>query len=311
FGVGSDGRFGVGSDGRFGIGGDTTTGTRNGELPTPPSSSGTGSSPVSQGQAQRLVPIRSLVGAPEGPSRVLEAYVGGGALAASRVGSSRTSSDASRAPSASALANGTSPSPRVPSEVARASPSLVNTGVPQLSPPPSGRQSASTTAHVSPPQPKRSPARGHPAHPGPIALPPATFGIPTSPAPAPAPASPFYASPYVLPSPMHAPAHFAIVHPHTPLAQAYSPVLSHAHHPQQHSPLPFVPPPGPQQYSGSPLHHPFALGMLVTPHGLPPITPSMPSFQFHHPPAQPQHVAGAVFSPGLSMSEGEGAGGLF
>jgi hypothetical protein len=80
----------------------------------------------------------------------------------------------------------------------------------------------------------------------------------------------------------------------------------------------------PIHHPASPLHHPAQAGMMMTP-GLPPITPSMPSFTFfpqmspHMPPATPEHYPHApvvsvhpavamaqmgVLSPGLPFSPG-------
>jgi hypothetical protein len=122
------------------------------------------------------------------------------------------------------------------------------------------------------------------------------------------PASPYFApAQYMPPSPMHAPGAY-LMHAYTPLAQGYGAM----HRPPafQGSPLHH-----PAAFQGSPLHHPAyaALGVLMTPHGLPPITPSMPSFQFHphahalahaHAPAMPMPAPDAMFSPGVTMSPG-------
>ncbi|KAI0056232.1 hypothetical protein BV25DRAFT_1642070 [Artomyces pyxidatus] len=102
----------------------------------------------------------------------------------------------------------------------------------------------------------------HPAHPGPISLPPPS-AFPLPPPHTISPMSPVHQHPQI--SPMH--------HPMLP---------SPLHHPMHY-------------YQHSPLHHP-ALSM-TTPHGLPPITPSMPSFQF-------APGSGIPFSPGPAMSPG-------
>ncbi|KAA1472458.1 hypothetical protein DENSPDRAFT_801049, partial [Dentipellis sp. KUC8613] len=139
--------------------------------------------------------------------------------------------------------------------------------------------------------------------PGPIALPPpSAFPIPP----------PHTLSPI---SPMHHPHAYAVQMPMSPM------LPSPLHHPM-------IP---------SPLHHPMQMqyqaGLAMTPHGLPPITPSMPSFSFAphagappsaHPLAHshipPQYLAQMTpgpggypaFSPGVTMSPGvfwNGGGG--
>lgn len=151
-------------------------------------------------------------------------------------------------------------------------------------------QSASHSGSHSGSQTHSTPQQNHhPAHPGPIALPP--------------------------PPPVTA---FPVPPPHTLSPQYYSPIM-HPGHPQ------------------SPYHHPamaMSMGVAMTPHGLPPITPSMPSFSFvpqpspvpqdpNAPNAQggsgapmqspydparhmPHHVMTpyAPFSPGMTMSPG-------
>ncbi len=113
--------------------------------------------------------------------------------------------------------------------------------------------SSSSRSHPTPQQQQQ-----HPAHPGPIALPP--------------------------PPPVTA---FPVPPPHT-LSPPYP--SSHMHgHPM------------------SPLHHPLMMGMqMMTPHGLPPITPSMPSFTFlpQPSPGLPSPVAPAPEpQPGMGMYE--------
>lgn len=133
--------------------------------------------------------------------------------------------------------------------------------------------------------PSRQRAQTHPAHPGPISIPPpSTFVVPAthnfspmSPMLAPGThISPLQKSGVLpIPSP-HA-------HPHSPLNR---PMFSHAR---------------------SPLHHPTHIPSLnITPSGLPPITPSMPSFQFvSGPPTLPHSEYSAVtFSPVSTMSPG-------
>ena len=118
----------------------------------------------------------------------------------------------------------------------------------------------------------------HPAHPGPISLPPPhVHGFPLPPVHSLSPSSPY---------PL---AHYPLGFPHTPNGP-HSPALPSP------SRAPLLPMPLP-----SPLHAPamqaaHAHALSMTPHGLPPITPSMPSFSF-----VPAHAA---FSPGLTMSPG-------
>ncbi len=116
----------------------------------------------------------------------------------------------------------------------------------------------------------------HPHHPGPISLPP--------------PNLPFPVPPHTL-SPLH----------HPGMAISVSPI--------QHPAM------------GSPLHHPSAYPshqqmVPMTPHGLPPITPSMPPFIFHpvpgppspttstHTPAAHIPMYGPSFSPTVALSPG-------
>ncbi|KAI9441705.1 hypothetical protein H4582DRAFT_1405745 [Lactarius indigo] len=129
-------------------------------------------------------------------------------------------------------------------------------------------------------------AQTHPAHPGPISLPPPSAFV----IPAPhnfSPVSPMFAPPGIHVSPLH--------HPGVPpLAASHVPAHSPLTHPM-HS------------HARSPLHHPVHGHPLnMTPIGLPPITPSMPSFQFVSgppPPAHPSHPP-AIFSPASTMSPG-------
>lgn len=115
----------------------------------------------------------------------------------------------------------------------------------------------------------------HPHHPGPISLPPPTLSFPLS--------------PHTL-SPLH--------HPSVPIH------ISPIQHPSM----------------GSPLHHPSTYPsahsqmVSMTPHGLPPITPSMPPFIFHPVSASPTTAHTPVtqmpifstsnFSPTVAMSPG-------
>ena len=112
---------------------------------------------------------------------------------------------------------------------------------------------SSSRSHPTPQQ------QHHPAHPGPIALPP--------------------------PPPVTA---FPVPPPHT-LSPPYPSPHMHGH------PM-------------NPLHHPFIVGMpMMTPHGLPPITPSMPSFTFlpQPSPGLPSPVAAPTPEPqpGMGMYE--------
>ncbi|KAM5543441.1 hypothetical protein V8D89_002692 [Ganoderma adspersum] len=99
------------------------------------------------------------------------------------------------------------------------------------------------------------------------------------------------------------------------------------HHPAHPGPIALPPPPPVTAFPGppphtlsppypsphlhghpmSPLHHPFLMGMpMMTPHGLPPITPSMPSFTFlpQPSPGLPSPVAPAPEpQPGMGMYE--------
>ncbi|KIP06458.1 hypothetical protein PHLGIDRAFT_459263 [Phlebiopsis gigantea 11061_1 CR5-6] len=110
---------------------------------------------------------------------------------------------------------------------------------------PTAQTQATSPVVTSPTSTHSSALHSHPAHPGPISLPP--------------------------PPPVTA---FPIPPTHT---------LSPVYHPQM-SPY------------GSPMHHGMMMGMvgMSTPHGLPPITPSMPSFTFlpqPSPGAPPAHIA--------------------
>lgn len=127
-------------------------------------------------------------------------------------------------------------------------------------------------------------AQAHPAHPGPISLPPPSAFV----IPAPhnfSPVSPMFAPPGIHVSPLHHPAV-------PPLTASYVPAHSPLTHPM---------------HARSPLHHPVhGHPFNMTPIGLPPITPSMPSFQFvpgPPPPTHPSHPP-AIFSPASTMSPG-------
>lgn len=115
----------------------------------------------------------------------------------------------------------------------------------------------SNSKPTSPPPQKPSQASSR-RQPGPIALPPpCTFTLPHPPA----------LSPY-LPS-----------HPQSPMYHAgYAPShpMSPLHHPGVRSPI--------HPSAISPLHSPYHMHYgVITPHGLPPITPSMPPFTFLQP----------------------------
>lgn len=121
---------------------------------------------------------------------------------------------------------------------------------------PSQQPSQAPTAAQSSSRPQTATTPGHhhqhPAHPGPISLPPPVTAFPIPP-------------------------------PHT---------LSPYHHPY-HPMSPYM----------SPLYHPAMMGMPgMTPHGLPPITPSMPSFTFL---PQPSPMApGPSYPPSSSAALG-------
>jgi hypothetical protein len=130
----------------------------------------------------------------------------------------------------------------------------------------------------------RQRAHTHPAHPGPISLPPpSAFVAP----PAPhnfSPMSPVFA-PGVHVSPLHRPSAGVLpssyTHPPSPHHSTYS-------------------------HARSPLQHPAHGSLNMTPSGLPPITPSMPSFQFAPGPPTLSHTGhpSVAFSPVLTMSPG-------
>ena len=149
--------------------------------------------------------------------------------------------------------------------------------------------SVSSSSQREPPPPpdqtSRQRAQTHPAHPGPISLPPAAFVIP-----APhnfSPVSPMFSPPGILVPSLHRPGVPPLTASHAP---AHSP-LTHPIH----------------SHVRSPLHHPVhGHPINMTPSGLPPITPSMPSFQFVSGPPPPTHLGHppAIFPPGSTMSPG-------
>ena len=145
----------------------------------------------------------------------------------------------------------------------------------------SQRETPAGLEQMSPPSRQR--AHTHPAHPGPISIPPpSAFVVP--PTHTLSPVSPVFApGTHVSPTlksgvPIQSP----LAHPHSPL----HPMYSHARPPLQHP----VPPPS----------------FNMTPSGLPPITPSMPSFQFVPGPPTLSHSnhPAVVFSPASTMSPG-------
>ena len=150
--------------------------------------------------------------------------------------------------------------------------------------------SSSSQKDGSPPdQASRQRAQAHPAHPGPISLPPpSAFVIPALPKFS--PVSPMFAPPGILVSPLHHPGVLPPAASHVP---AHSP-LRHPMH----------------SHVQSPLHHPAQGHPLnMTPNGLPPITPSMPSFQFvpgPPPPTYPTHPP-PIFPPGPPSTMSPGA----
>jgi hypothetical protein len=132
--------------------------------------------------------------------------------------------------------------------------------------------------------PPRQRAHTHPAHPGPISIPsPSTFVVP--PTHTVSPVSPMFA-PGTHNSPSHKPGasiQSPLAYPHSPL---HHPMYSHARPPLQHPACP--------------------ASLNMTPSGLPPITPSMPSFQFVPGPpilSHSNHPA-VAFSPASTMSPG-------
>ncbi|KAG8216827.1 hypothetical protein J3R82DRAFT_7086 [Butyriboletus roseoflavus] len=125
-----------------------------------------------------------------------------------------------------------------------------------------GKKSAQSTSH---------------RHPGPISLPPPTaFTLPPG----------VVFSPHAHPqSPIYHPGYpLSPVHQHPMGSPLHHPMGSPLHHPAHvHSPLHH---PGHPQYGTYPAHATPAHYGVITPHGLPPITPSMPSFTFLPPHAK-------------------------
>ena len=133
-------------------------------------------------------------------------------------------------------------------------------------------------------QPQASSSAGHGRkstqsshrHPGPISLPPPTaFTLPPG----------VVFSPHSHPqSPNYHPGYSLSPHPHPMGSPLHHPMGSPLAHPTHvHSPLHH---PGHPQYGTYPHHATPVHYGVTTPHGLPPITPSMPPFTFLHPQAQ-------------------------
>lgn len=133
--------------------------------------------------------------------------------------------------------------------------------------------------------PSRQRAQTHAAHPGPISLPPpSAFVVPSTHNFTPM-------SPTLVPgihiSPLRQPGVLPNLSPH-----------AHPHSPIRHSMY---------SHARSPLQHPAHTSSLnMTPSGLPPITPSMPSFQFVPGPPTLSHSnhPAVAFSPVSTMSPG-------
>jgi hypothetical protein len=147
----------------------------------------------------------------------------------------------------------------------------------------SPRETPASLEQMSPPSRQR--AHTHPAHPGPISIPPpSAFVVP--PAHTLSPVSPMFA-PGAHISTSHKPGvpiQSSLAHPHSPL---HHPMYSHARPPLQHTARPPT--------------------FNMTPSGLPPITPSMPSFQFVPGPptlSHSNHHHAVAFSPASTMSPG-------
>ena len=134
------------------------------------------------------------------------------------------------------------------------------------------------------PSPSRQRAHTHPAHPGPISIPPpSSFVVP--PAHTLSPVSPMFAPGTHISTSLKPgfPIQSPLAHPHSPL---HHPMYSHARPPVLHTARP--------------------PSFNMTPSGLPPITPSMPSFQFVPGPPTLSHSNHhtVAFSPASTMSPG-------
>ena len=151
---------------------------------------------------------------------------------------------------------------------------------------------------------KKSTQSSH-RHPGPISLPPPTaFTLPPGVvfSPHAHPQSPLYHPGYPLspvhPHPMGSPLHHPMGSPLTHPAHMHSP-LHHPGHPQY----------GTYPHHATPVHY-----GVITPHGLPPITPSMPPFTFLPPqgqtPTQNGHVRDGPRSEGWSQNATQHEGSL-
>jgi hypothetical protein len=152
----------------------------------------------------------------------------------------------------------------------------------QMSVSSSQRETPASLEQMSPPSRQR--AHTHPAHPGPISIPsPSAFVVP--PTHTLSPVSPIFApGAHIMP-------------PHKPGVLIKSP-LAHPHSPLRH-PM--------YSHARPPLQHPVCPASLnMTPSGLPPITPSMPSFQFVPGPPTLSHSnhPAVAFSPASTMSPG-------
>ena len=137
--------------------------------------------------------------------------------------------------------------------------------------PPGEQQPAGSQGHG-----KKSTSSSSHRHPGPISLPPpTTFTLPPG----------VVFSPHAHPqSPIYHPGYpLSPVHPHPMGSPLHHPLGSPLHHPAVHSPLHH---PGHPQYGAYPHHAAPVHYGVITPHGLPPITPSMPPFTFLPPRAQ-------------------------
>ena len=138
-------------------------------------------------------------------------------------------------------------------------------------PTPSGEQLAQASSSTGPHGHGKRPAQSSHRHPGPISLPPPTaFTLPPG----------VVFSPHAHPqSPIYHPGYsLSPVHPHPMGSPLHHPMGSPlAHHAHMHSPLhhPSHPQYGTYPHHATPVHY-----GVITPHGLPPITPSMPPFTF-------------------------------
>lgn len=149
---------------------------------------------------------------------------------------------------------------------------------------PSGEQQPQAPSAPAPQGNGRKSAQSSHRHPGPISLPPPTaFALPPG----------VVFSPHAHPqSPVYYPGYpLSPVHPHPIGSPLHHPLGSPLHPPAVHSPLQH---PGHPQYGAYPHHATPVHYGVITPHGLPPITPSMPPFTFLPPHTQspPQNGQG-------------------